>query len=83
MSYLKVEGLSKFFGGLRAVHDVSFEVEQGEILGFIGPNGSGKTTTMNLVTGFIKPTAGTVVFKGENIAELNLMDKNYIPLAHS
>ena len=68
MSYLKVEGLSKFFGGLRAVHDVSFEVEQGEILGFIGPNGSGKTTTMNLVTGFLKPTAGTVMFKGENIA---------------
>ena len=70
MSYLKVEGLSKFFGGLRAVHDVSFEVEQGEILGFIGPNGSGKTTTMNLVTGFLKPTAGTVMFKGENIAGL-------------
>jgi branched-chain amino acid transport system ATP-binding protein len=70
MSYLKVEGLSKFFGGLRAVYDVSFEVEQGEILGFIGPNGSGKTTTMNLVTGFLKPTAGTVGFKGENIAGL-------------
>ena len=70
-------------GGLRAVHDVSFEVEQGEILGFIGPNGSGKTTTMNLVTGFLKPTAGTVGFKGEDIAELNLMDKNYIPLAYS
>jgi len=70
MSYLKVEGLSKFFGGLRAVHDVSFEVEQGEIYGFIGPNGSGKTTTMNLVTGFLKPTAGTVMFKGEDIAGL-------------
>jgi branched-chain amino acid transport system ATP-binding protein len=70
MSYLKVEGLSKFFGGLRAVHDVNFEVEQGEIFGFIGPNGSGKTTTMNLVTGFLKPTAGTVVLKGENIAGL-------------
>jgi len=52
MSYLKVEGLSKSFGGLKAVQDVSFEVEQGEIFGFIGPNGSGKTTTMNLVTGF-------------------------------
>ena len=60
----------KFFGGLRAVHDVSFEVEQGEIFGFIGPNGSGKTTTMNLVTGFLKPTAGIVMFKGENIAGL-------------
>jgi len=70
MSYLKVEGLSKFFGGLRAVHDVSFEVEQGEVLGFIGPNGSGKTTTMNLVTGFLKPTAGTIVFKEQNIAGL-------------
>ena len=70
MSYLKVEGLSKFFGGLRAVYDVSFEVEQGEIFGFIGPNGSGKTTTMNLVTGFLKPTVGTVMFKGENIAGL-------------
>jgi branched-chain amino acid transport system ATP-binding protein len=70
MSFLKVDGLSKFFGGLRAVHDVSFEVEQGEILGFIGPNGSGKTTTMNLVTGFLKPTAGTIAFKGGNIAGL-------------
>ena len=70
MSYLKVDGLSKFFGGLRAVHDVSFEVEQGEVLGFIGPNGSGKTTTMNLVTGFLKPTAGDIMFKGGNIAGL-------------
>ena len=70
MSYLKVEGLSKFFGGLRAVYDVSFEIERGETLGLIGPNGSGKTTTMNLVTGFLKPTAGTIVFKEENIAGL-------------
>jgi len=70
MSYLKADGLSKHFGGLRAVHDVNFEVEQGEILGFIGPNGSGKTTTMNLVTGFLKPTTGTIMFKGENIAGL-------------
>jgi len=70
MSYLNVEGLSKHFGGLRAVHDVNFEVEQGEILGFIGPNGSEKTTTMNLVTGFLKPTAGAILFKGEDIAGL-------------
>ena len=70
MSYLKVEGLSKYFGGLRAVHDVSFEVERGEVLGLIGPNGSGKTTTMNLVTGFLKPNSGTIVFKGEDIAGL-------------
>lgn len=70
MSYLKVEGLSKFFGGLRAVYDVSFEVEQGEILGLIGPNGSGKTTTMNLLTGFLKPNSGAIMLKGENVAGL-------------
>ena len=70
MSFLKVEGLSKSFGGLRAVHDVDFEIEQGEILGLIGPNGSGKTTILNLLTGFEKPDSGVVTFKGENITGL-------------
>jgi branched-chain amino acid transport system ATP-binding protein len=70
MSYLKVDGLSKSFGGLKAVHEVRFEVERGEILGLIGPNGSGKTTTMNLLTGFLKPDSGTIIFKEENIAGL-------------
>jgi branched-chain amino acid transport system ATP-binding protein len=70
MSYLKIKELSKSFGGLKAVHDVSFEVEQGEILGLIGPNGSGKTTTMNLLTGFLKPNSGTIMFKGENVTGL-------------
>jgi branched-chain amino acid transport system ATP-binding protein len=70
MSYLKVEGLSKSFGGLKAVHDVGFEIEQGEILGLIGPNGSGKTTTLNLLTGFLKPDSGIVMFKGQNVAGL-------------
>jgi len=70
MSYLKVVGLSKSFGGLRAVHDVGFEVEQGEILGLIGPNGSGKTTTLNLLTGFLKPDSGIVMFRGQNVAGL-------------
>jgi branched-chain amino acid transport system ATP-binding protein len=70
MSYLKVEGLSKSFGGLQAVHEVGFEVEQGEILGLIGPNGSGKTTVINLLTGFLKPDSGTVIFKGQNMAGL-------------
>lgn len=67
MTFLKVERLSKSFGGLRAVDHVSFEVDQGEILGIIGPNGSGKTTTLNLLTGFIKPDSGTITFKGENV----------------
>jgi len=67
MSLLKVDGLSKSFGGLMAVRDLSFEVEEGEIIGLIGPNGSGKTTTLNLITGFIKSDSGTITFGGENI----------------
>jgi ABC-type branched-subunit amino acid transport system ATPase component len=57
---LTVQGLSKRFGGLQAVADVSFTVEPGTILGLIGPNGSGKTTTLNLLNGAVKPDAGTV-----------------------
>lgn len=70
MSFLKVDGLSKSFGGLQAVHNVSFEVQQGEVLGIIGPNGSGKTTTLNLLTGFITPDAGTVLLQGEDVTGL-------------
>lgn len=67
MSLLKVEGLCKSFGGLAAIRNLGFDVEEGQIVGLIGPNGSGKTTTLNLLTGFLKPDAGTIVFKGENI----------------
>jgi len=70
MSLLKVEGLSKSFGGLQAVQNVGFEIEQGEILGLIGPNGSGKTTILNLLTGFLKPDTGTILFKEKNVAGL-------------
>lgn len=70
MSLLKVEGLSKSFGGLKAVHNVDFEVEQGEILGLIGPNGSGKTTILNLMTGFLKQDSGKVTFNGEDVTGL-------------
>jgi len=68
MSFLKVDGLSKSFGGLKAVHKVDFTVEEGETVGIIGPNGSGKTTTLNLLTGFLKPDAGSILFKGNDIA---------------
>jgi branched-chain amino acid transport system ATP-binding protein len=67
MAMLKVTGLTKFFGGLRAVHDLSFEIEKGEILGLIGPNGAGKTTAFNLIAGFIRPSHGEVFLEGENI----------------
>jgi branched-chain amino acid transport system ATP-binding protein len=67
MHLLKIERLSKSFGGLKAVDDVTFDVNEGEIVGLIGPNGSGKTTTLNLLTGFLKPDSGTVTFQGRNI----------------
>jgi branched-chain amino acid transport system ATP-binding protein len=59
--------LTKYFGGLIAVKDLSLHIDQNEILGLIGPNGSGKTTTFNLITGFYRPNSGGVFFKGEEI----------------
>jgi branched-chain amino acid transport system ATP-binding protein len=70
MQFLKVDGLCKSFGGLKAISDLEFEVGQGEILGLIGPNGSGKTTTLNLLTGFVTPDKGTVIFQEENVTGL-------------
>ncbi len=67
---LAVKDLSKSFGGVRALHQVSFELNKGELLGVIGPNGSGKTTLVNLITRFVKPTSGTVSFKGRIISHL-------------
>lgn len=67
---LEVEGLAKRFGGVQAVVDLSFYVRTGEILGVIGPNGSGKTTTFNLITGFYPPDRGLVRFAGEEITGL-------------
>ncbi|MBI5911646.1 MAG: ABC transporter ATP-binding protein [Betaproteobacteria bacterium] len=68
---LKVEGLSRHFGGLAAVSDLNFEVRRGEILGLIGPNGAGKSTTFNVISGFYKPTTGSLHFAGENITGRN------------
>jgi branched-chain amino acid transport system permease protein len=59
-----VEGISKSFGGLKAVQDVHFTVRQGEILGIIGPNGAGKTTLFNLLNGILAPDAGRVTYEG-------------------
>jgi branched-chain amino acid transport system ATP-binding protein len=67
---LAVEGLCKRFGGFLAVNQVSFDVRAGEILGLIGPNGSGKSTTFNLIAGALRPSAGSVRFRGEEIGGL-------------
>ena len=64
---LKISGLYKNFGGVQAIDDLNFEVAEGELLGMIGPNGSGKTTAVNLITGFVKPTEGEVRYRGKNI----------------
>jgi branched-chain amino acid transport system ATP-binding protein len=70
MHLLEVNNLTKRFGGLTAVNNVSFNINEGEIVGIIGPNGAGKTTLFNLISGFLKPTSGTVKFKDENITGL-------------
>jgi len=70
MAILEVKNLTKAFGGLLAVNDISFQVEEGEILGLIGPNGSGKTTTFNCINQFFPVTSGDILFKGNSIIGL-------------
>jgi len=65
--FLEIKGLTKNFGGLRAVNDVGFSMERDQILGLIGPNGAGKTTLLRLITGILKPDAGNVRFMGKEI----------------
>ncbi|MDT1062099.1 ABC transporter ATP-binding protein [Paracoccus sp. CPCC 101403] len=67
MSLLQIERLGIAFGGLRAVHDVSFSVEPGEIVSVIGPNGAGKTTLFNMISGVYRPGSGRVRLKGEDV----------------
>ncbi len=66
-SFLEIKGLTKDFGGLRAVNDVGFSMERDQILGLIGPNGAGKTTLLRLITGILKPDIGSVRFMGKEI----------------
>ncbi|HUH65297.1 MAG TPA: ABC transporter ATP-binding protein [Syntrophales bacterium] len=68
--FLQVENLTKDFGGLRAVNNVSFTIERNEIVGLIGPNGAGKTTTIRLLMNILKPTSGRVLLKGEDITRM-------------
>lgn len=70
MSLLEVTGISKSFGGLAAVSEMSFQVEEGQIVSIIGPNGAGKTTVFNLLTGFYTCDEGSILFDGEEISNL-------------
>jgi branched-chain amino acid transport system ATP-binding protein len=67
MSIIEVKEITKYFGGLRALYNISFTLEKGEILGLIGPNGAGKTTLFNIIAGTYPPSSGSVQFKGEEI----------------
>jgi len=70
MSVLAIRSLSKTFGGVRAVNDVSFEIAQGEFLAMIGPNGAGKSTCFNMINGQLAPDSGQILFAGRDIAGL-------------
>src|SRR2546423_15566066 len=65
---LEVEGISRSFGGVRAVDGVTMQLSPGEIVGLIGPNGAGKTTLINLMTGVLRPSSGVVRFCGRGVA---------------
>ena len=67
---VSVKGLSRAYGGVKAVDEVSFDLAENQVLGVVGPNGSGKTTLVNLLTGFVKPDSGVLYFKGQDITGL-------------
>ena len=70
MYLLDVRGLSKYFGGIKAIEEVTLKVKEGIIMSIIGPNGAGKTTIFNCLTGLTKPTKGTIYFSGKEITQL-------------
>ena len=73
-SFLEVENLTKHFGGLTAINNVSFRVDKGQVVGLIGPNGAGKTTLLRLITGILRPDSGKVRFKGKDITRAKTWD---------
>jgi branched-chain amino acid transport system ATP-binding protein len=83
VALLEVKNLSVHFGGLAAVNDVTFNVEPGERLALIGPNGAGKTTLFNLLTGQLKPSGGSVTFKGEDITHATVFSRTHLGMARS
>jgi branched-chain amino acid transport system ATP-binding protein len=72
--FLEIDEITKSFGGLKAVNDISFRMARDEIIGLIGPNGAGKTTLLRLITGILKPDSGMIKFKGKTITGLKTWD---------
>ena len=64
---IEVKNVTKKYGNFTAVDNISFNIEEGEIVGLLGPNGAGKSTTMNMITGFIEPTEGEIIIDGNDI----------------
>lgn len=83
MSLLQVEGLSIHFGGVKAVDNISFSVEPGEVFTIVGPNGAGKSTIFNLISRLYEPTAGRIVFDGHDITRLPAHDIAGIGIART
>ena len=76
---LNLSNLVKQFDGVRAVDDVSFTVEKGDVYGFLGPNGAGKTTTLRMIMGIIQPDTGLIELDGDNINNLGRENLGYLP----
>ena len=70
-SFLKVDGIHVYYGSIHAIKGISFEVNEGEIVTLIGANGAGKSTTLNTVSGLLKPRSGTITFEGKNIVGMS------------
>ena len=66
---IEVKNITKKYGNFTAVNNISFEINEGEIIGLLGPNGAGKSTTMNMITGYIEPTEGEIIINGNNISK--------------
>lgn len=75
MTLLETKNLKKYFGGVKAVDDVSISVDAGEIVGIVGPNGAGKTTLINLISGYLPVTDGKIIFDSTDITNANIFDR--------
>ncbi|MCS7184146.1 MAG: ATP-binding cassette domain-containing protein [Patescibacteria group bacterium] len=75
MNLLELKKISKSFGGIKAVDEVSLEIEEGKIYSLIGPNGAGKTTLFNIISGFILPDEGKIIFRGEEITNFDIWQR--------